>query len=121
MDLSPNQIKQMINMLQSMLPDTEAEESEPEQMSSIKTKKTKFSKSKNGFKNKFLSMSEKNMHKEDSEIDKKLSVSPPVARNRTTSLIKAKCRVCGRTEEVSIGMVGDVERFKCNKCAISAG
>lgn len=119
MDLSPKQIQQMIEMLQSMLPETEAEE--PEQISSIKTKKTKFSKSKGGFKNKFLSMDEKNMHKEDSEIDKKLCVNAPVARNRSAALIKAKCRVCGRTEEVNIGLVGDLERFKCNKCASSAG
>lgn len=121
MDLSPNQIKQMIELLQNMLPNSETEDEEETQISAIKTKKTKLSKSKKGYKNKFLSMDEKNMHKEDLEIDKKLSVNPPVLRNRSGSTIKARCRVCGRTETVSIGTVGDVERFKCNRCAISAG
>lgn len=122
MELSPNQIKQMIALLQTMLPqdgDNAVEEEERE--SPIKTKKTTVSKSKNKYKNKFLSMDEKNMHKEDSEIDKKLCVSPPVARNREASLVKVKCRVCGKSEQVSIGMVGDGDRYKCNKCSISAG
>lgn len=122
MDLSPDQIKQMIAMLQTMLPqDSNNTEEEEERVSAIRTKKTTVSKSKNKYNNKFLSMDEKNMHREDSEIDKKLCVNPPVARNRQTSLVKVKCRVCGRSEMVSIGMVGDTERFKCNKCSISAG
>lgn len=122
MDLTPDQIKQMIGMLQVMLASQtpKQEEEEDNFESPIKTKNTKLPKNKIR-ENKFEQMSERNLHKEDSEIDKRLSVQPPVARNRHSSLIDIACRVCGRKEKVSAGLVADRERYKCNKCSISAG
>jgi len=123
MDLTPDQLKQMISMLQVMLAAQGGQEQKEEEdnfESPIKTKKTKLPKNKVR-ENKFDKMSERNLHKEDSEIDKKLCVQPPVTRGRNPSLINVSCRVCGKKEEVSAGLVGDKERYKCNKCSISAG
>lgn len=73
------------------------------------------------FVNKFLSMSEANMHKDDVAIDKKLNKAPPTERSRQYQNIKVKCRVCGKEESVSPALVESRERYKCNKCATSPG
>jgi hypothetical protein len=84
-NLTPEQIKQMIQMLQSMLPKdvSKAEEAEDEFVSTIKTKKV--SAKKSNFKNKFNDMAEKNMHKEDIEIDKKLHTADPTPRRKNNA------------------------------------
>lgn len=72
--------------------------------------------------NLFLSMSEKDMHKNDVAIDQKLKSSQPVARNRPAALVDVKCRVCGKEESVSSQLIIDgVNRYKCNGCARGAG
>lgn len=71
--------------------------------------------------NKFDSMPEYRMHKEDVEIDKKLNVAPPSQRSRTYKPVDARCRVCGRVESVNPALVDSSERYKCNRCAASAG
>ena len=69
--------------------------------------------------NLFLSMPERNAHKEDSEIDKLLSVHPPTERSRASSLISVVCNSCGKTLEVSASIVPqERDRFICNNCQI---
>lgn len=125
MDLTPEQIQQMITMLQSMLPNSstkieEQEEEDTEFVSTIKTKKVSSGK-KSNFKNKFNDMPEKNMHKEDVLIDQKLNVSGPTPRRKNNSLTEAQCRVCGKKEVISAGLIMDKSRFKCNNCSSGAG
>lgn len=71
--------------------------------------------------NKFESMPEYKMHKEDVAIDKKLNVAPPSQRSRTYKPIDVRCRVCGRVESVSPSLVDSADRYKCNRCSASAG
>jgi len=72
--------------------------------------------------NKFEQMSEFRMHKDDCNIDKKLSVVPPVARMRDFEFIDVICRVCGRTESVAPSLMFDSpSRYKCNNCSTQAG
>lgn len=118
-NLTPDQIKQMISMLSAMLPQDAGTNDDDEFVSSIKTKKVTSKKS--NFKNKFLEMSEKNLHKEDTEIDKLLSVTAPTPRNRNNSTVKVRCRVCGKQEDISASLVLDKDRYKCNKCCSGAG
>lgn len=124
MDLNfnnPEQIKQLIAMLQQMLPSDNNTDDESETESPIKTKSTRSDKTKNR-KNKFLDMQEKNMHKEDIAIDKKLSITTPTPRNREFKPIDVRCRSCGRTEKVNPAIVPDsVDRYKCNRCSTTAG
>lgn len=117
--LSQEQIKGLISLLQNMLPsENDPEVTEPSTMP-IKTQKTKKSKSK--FLNKFDSMAESRMHKEDCLIDQKLSKLPPVPRTRQFTPITVVCRVCGKKESVNPALVDSIERYKCNKCCSSGG
>lgn len=131
-NLTPEQIQAMIQMLQSMLPDSLqksqikdtdiSEDENDEDEFAIKAIKTKRRHKKEKHINKFNSMPEKNLHKEDTIIDKKLRTQPPVVRARKFDMVKVVCRVCGRREEVSPGLIQDsVDRYKCNKCCTSAG
>lgn len=129
MNLDPQQIQQMIQLLQSMLPqqthspnnETNANDHEH----NIKTKRKSRDASKKNSKpslNKFDSMPERRMHKEDVAIDKKLSIQPPVPRARKFELVQAICRVCGKKEEVNPVLITDsLDRYKCNRCSGSAG
>lgn len=125
MDLNisdPEQIKQLINLLQGLLPKetTPTSDDNEEHLSpAIKTKTSKSSKRTS--KNKFLSMPEMKMHKDDCVIDQKLSKGPPTPRTRKFEPIDVACRSCGKKEKVSPDVIPDsVERYRCNKCA-SAG
>jgi len=127
MDLNinnPEQIKQLINLLQQLLPnnnDPKTDEEHSEENTSIRTKSIRSDKRKS-VKNKFLDMPEKNMHKSDSTIDKKLCINPPTPRNRKFVPIEVKCRSCGKTEKVNPAIVPEsVDRYKCNKCSSSSG
>ena len=125
MGLDKDDIKALIAILQKGLTDDDSA-SEPEQIvSQTKTKKTKQPKStvKSNSKliNKFNSMPEASMHKDDSLIDKKLSRFPPTERSRSYKPLSVKCRVCGSTEKINPSLVDSIERYKCNKCATSPG
>lgn len=125
MDLNldnPEQIKQLIMALQKLLPANEESETDEIDESTIKTKTVSMSK-KSKRKNKFVDMPEKNMHKDDSAVDKILSKMPPVARSREFTPVQVKCRICGETEEVSPSLItsDSKNRYKCNKCSTSAG
>ena len=117
--MSPNQIKQMIAMLKQMLPEDDTTEEQPTQKSGpIKTRDKKPRQTEN----KFESMMEKHLHKEDIEIDKKLKKYEPTPRIRTFDPLKVTCRVCGKSDKINPALLQDSpERYKCNNCARSAG
>ena len=121
-NLNPKQIQQMIEMLQKMLPAEETEEEPPEEVfeSPIKTKTLRKPQGKR--ENLFDQMMESKLHKEDVEIDKKLSATVgPIPRNRPSGLVDVHCRVCGKKEQVNAIVITDRDRYKCNKCAVGAG
>jgi len=120
---NPDQIKALIGLLSSLLPDQQnpsEEEADDIPDNAIKTKKARQNKKK--FVNKFLNMPEAKMHKEDTEIDKLLQVHPPTARQRDANLIDVTCRVCGKKETVAASLATESRgRYKCNTCSTNAG
>lgn len=131
--LSPNQITQMIEMLQSMLEQTSStdekktkEEVDPDGDFVVKKKKdvakqNPFSKKKKKkFVNSFNDMNEFQMHKEDVEIDKKLQKFPVTSRSRKYVPVTAQCRICGKQEKINPAFMHE-GRYKCNNCSQGAG
>jgi hypothetical protein len=121
---NPEQIHQLISLLKQLLPKDGEEDIETKEdfVSPIKTRGSR--KIQKGQRpNKFVDMPEKNMHKDDSAVDKILSKMPPVARSREFTPVQVKCRICGETEEVSPSLItsDSKNRYKCNKCSTSAG
>jgi hypothetical protein len=115
-NLSPSQIKQMIELLQSMLPKENIET--PPKTSSRKNNKKDTNKK---FINKFDTMTEAALHKEDKRIDEILSVHPPTPRTRKFDLIDATCRICGKKESINPVFLDAQDRYKCNSCSRSSG
>lgn len=126
---NPEQIKQMIGLLSALLESTSQDDvvdDEADTQTTTPTKQPNVAKSKKTKKiqreNKFLSMPEVNMHKEDPELAQKLYKQPPVARSRKLQMVSVRCRVCGKQEKVQASLLyGGVERFKCNKCSATPG
>lgn len=140
MDLNidnPEQIKKLIEALQQLLPKEDVQEAPKKQKTkstkksqsksrkvdefdnpNIKTKSTRLPKREQ---NKFLSMPERNMHKSDVLIDKKLCVQPPSPRTRTFEPVNVRCRSCGKSESVNPSILDSTDRYKCNKCSTMAG
>lgn len=124
---NPEQIKSLINVLQSLLDATsitnspEKTEEEPVLNSKIKTKGSrKINKEKTV--NKFEKMSEFRMHKDDIEVDKTLAKHPPVSRMREFEMVDVVCRICGKKETVNPSILYDSKsRYKCNNCSTQAG
>lgn len=131
MDLKPEQIQQMIGLLQSMLEAAQpsaSEDTEEQERPVHKIKNTNNRKKKSSNKtekkpvNIFDTMMEAKMHKDDCKIDKLLCVNEPTPRVREFTPIKVTCRVCGKTESINPVILTDAaERYKCNRCARSAG
>lgn len=132
MNVEKEKIEALINILQSMLVPETKEDIEEGSVSDVvmvdkKKKTTAKTKNKRGklrpqFVNKFDSMSERRMHKEDSVIDKKLNIIPPVPRERHFELVEVKCRICGKEEEVAPSLIVDgAARYKCNNCCTNSG
>jgi len=120
-NLSPEQIQQMIAMLQNMLPDNETEPAS-EQQTSVNPIKTVNRKPKQSTVNKFDQMMVASLHKEDIEIDKKLAKYDPTPRVRRFQPLDVVCRVCGKRESVSPNLLSDSpDRYKCNNCSRGAG
>lgn len=118
------QIQQLINALQALLPNNEPNNKKPpKNKNNIKTKKTRSDKKNNDDQeNKFLSMPEMNMHKSDTKIDKKLSQQPPTPRNRPFKYLDVTCRSCGKKDKVNPKILPEsADRYKCNKCSTNAG
>ena len=124
----PEKIQQLIDLLGSLLSDTEQE---PETTQKKRTKKkvtkkpraTRKKPDKQESTNKFLDMPEMNMHKEDGKIDEKLQQFPPTPRSRpSVESISVRCRICGREENISQGLLFEgANRYKCNKCSTQSG
>ena len=122
-------IEQIVDLLRSLVDDEPEKEEEVEtkpkrrttkkKSTTARTKKTTQSKAIST--NKFDSMPERNMFRDDVAIDRKLSVQPPSPRTRTYSTIAVTCRSCGKREEVNPGLVHDATRYKCNTCSQSGG
>lgn len=121
MSLSNEDIQQLISILQRGLTQGQPNDivDEPRKTTTKRTKKTNQQKPLKS-NNKFDSMMEKGMHKEDIEIDKKLAQHAPSARSREFSKTRVSCRVCGKTEEVNPSLVYE-GRYKCNKCSREPG
>ena len=142
MEIDENDFKQLIGLLKQLVEKT-SENSTPQQKVPIKedidedhsNKKTQAPKKtpkkqrgsvsrkneKSGFENKFLNMKEASMHKDDTEIDRKLNRLPPTQRSRRFEYIDARCRVCGKTEKVTPALAEARDRYKCNRCSASPG
>lgn len=113
---NPEQLRNLIEILSSLLPDTETDTSKSK--NNIRTNK---SKAQGSSVNLFDKMSERNLHKEDIEIDKILSKMPPSERNRQFAYVELVCRCCGKKEKCNPALVVDKTRYKCNKCSTTAG
>lgn len=113
MALNNDDIKQLISILQRGLVD----ESNDDKRSKKSTEKVK----ETTFVNKFDTMSESRMHKDDIEIDRKLNKLPPTQRARNYKPLTVTCRVCGKQESLNPSLVESIERHKCNRCSTSAG
>jgi hypothetical protein len=127
-ELSPAQIKQMIGMLKAMLPeDKEEAVAVKTDVSPLINPNTPIKDAGPSYRtgkhyNKFDEMMENKLHKQDTELQKKLSQYPPVPRNRSVSMVKATCRICGKSEEVSASLLYEGEaRYKCNSCSKGSG
>lgn len=120
---NPEQLKNLIQALQALLPNETEDAREPEAEEFTAPLRTKGSKRKiTKSKNKFVDMPEMNMHKDDVAIDKKLAKHPPVSRTRDFEMVDVVCRVCGRKETISPSLLFDApNRYKCNNCSTSAG
>lgn len=120
---NPEQIKGLIALLQSLVPeDDQANQEQPEPIASkMKTKSRGSKKKTKEDDNKFLSMPEFSMHKEDSKIDKILCNKLPVARSREYAMIDVVCRICGKKESVNPSLADSPARYKCNNCSTQAG
>jgi hypothetical protein len=137
MSLNNDDIKQLIAILQRGLTNEDNDDQNSSQKPKKKSKTTvdsqpkgsiiaentvvKDKKVKKPIVNKFCEMPEFNLHKEDTDFDKKVRRFPPTPRNRSFNYVKVKCRLCGKEEEISPSLVESVERYKCNKCCTVSG
>ena len=126
MALDNNDIQQLIALLQKLVINNQDENDvKPNKTRKPRIKKSKDSETPTNTKkkstNKFNSMPEMHMFKEDTEIDKKLQKFPPTPRNRKFEFVKVQCRVCGKKDKVAPSLLETTERYKCNKCSTGAG
>lgn len=127
MSLNNEDIKQLIAILQKGLSnENDSDQTEVKQEQTQPKRKTKQTNSKKKASskqspksyNKFDSMPEHNMHREDSKVDQLLIKYPPTQRSREFEHINVVCRVCGKKESVSPTLVYEApNRYKCNKCS----
>ena len=73
-----------------------------------------------------LTVEEKKQLEEASKSDKEMGAHEPRERpvkvNKGDNRIEMRCRVCGKAERVSPGLVPpEKDRFKCNSCCCRAG
>lgn len=121
MGLEKEDIMALIAILQKGLTDDE-EGVKSQDVPDTKSKRKTRTSSNEFSTNKFDSMAERNMHKQDTEIDKKLwGNNQPIERNREFQQVAVQCRVCGKEDTVNSILVEGKERYKCNKCASSSG
>jgi hypothetical protein len=135
MPLDNDDIKQLIAILQKGLSsESGQEESVPETLEKPRRKRGKIPKintappkstissKKSQSSNRFDLMMEKNLHKEDLEVDKLLSKYPPTIRSREFTPVEVKCRVCGTEDSINPALMNDApNRYKCNRCSKEPG
>jgi hypothetical protein len=117
-------IEQIYKLLMTLVDEEDNQEQIPQKTESKSTRNKKTSptrKSKTQSNNKFDSMPEKNMFREDVEIDRKLSVVEPCPRTRSFHTIEVSCRVCGKKDKLNPALVNEPTRYKCNNCSKSGG
>lgn len=128
MGLDPEDIKQLIAILQKGLTDNDDQKASTSPQ--VKSNKGDITTNKGGRRrrhqpehiNMFVDMPESKMHKDDAIIDQKLKKFPPTPRSRHATIVDVKCRVCGKEESVSSKILPESkDRYKCNKCATSGG
>ena len=74
-----------------------------------------------------LTAAEREELNEASRSDKEMGAhearqSPRPPKKKVNHRVEVRCRICGKTEEVSPGIVPpERDRFKCNACCCSAG
>lgn len=129
MSIDNRDLKQLISILQKMIVDNDTDDEQEEQPpktipapkkpTALKTRSKKVADTEHF--NKFSDMPEKNMHKEDTLIDKKLNVNGPTPRSRSFNFVDVVCRVCGKKESVNPVLIDSVSRYKCNSCSTSSG
>lgn len=120
-DTNPEDLKKIIAILQAVVGAKDSDTQPEPQPTAIKSKGKKRQPLDGNNHNKFLDMQEKNMHKEDTAFQQKVSKHPPVPRSRPFTPISVRCRVCGNVEEVNPRLVESPDRYKCNNCSGSAG
>lgn len=129
MGLNQDDIKALIAILQKGLSNEDSVIDEQSRPKTVKKKRaqhqtlktTKKAKKTKKSTNKFNSMAEMNMHKEDCAFDRKVLKNDPVPRRSAFIPVSARCRVCGKSEKVDPSLVESIDRYKCNKCSSSAG
>jgi len=125
-------IEQIVDLLRSLVDDEpETEEVKPAKKRQTKKKtirkksstarNRKTTSTKTTSINKFDSMPERNMFRDDVAIDKKLSVQPPSPRTRSYTTINVTCRSCGKSYSLNPALVHDATRYKCNTCSQAGG
>jgi hypothetical protein len=128
-------VEQIYKLLLALIDDNTKKESVIEESIETKPKKTRKTKpkkqqetfnvtdreQKSKFTNKFDSMPERNMFKDDVEIDRKLRVMEPCPRTRSFHTIEVTCRVCGKKDNINPVLANETTRYKCNTCARSGG
>ena len=72
-----------------------------------------------------LTASEREELEEASRSDREMGAhdqNPRPPKKKTNHQVEMRCRICGKTEKVSPGIVPpERDRFKCNACCCSAG
>jgi hypothetical protein len=135
MPLDNDDIKQLIAILQKGLSsDSEKDESVAETVEKPRRKRGKIPQINTALpksttrnkklesSNRFDLMMEKNLHKEDLEVDKLLSKYPPTIRSREFTPVEVKCRVCGTEDSINPALMNDApNRYKCNRCSKEPG
>lgn len=129
-NVDTNKLKQLLMAMIDTLDEADSNENSSIQQPDIIQSNPKPQKTNNRNKRKpyasgenlFLNMQEKDMHKNDVEIDKKLAPKQLTSRNRPSTMIEVKCRVCGKEESVSSQLITDsIGRYKCNNCSRGSG
>lgn len=132
-NVDTNKLKQLLMAMIDTLDEADSNEDSSVQQSDVvqssqKPQKTNNRNNRNKRKpyasgeNLFLNMQEKDMHKNDVEIDKKLAPKQLTSRNRPSTMIEVRCRVCGKEESVSSQLITDgAGRYKCNNCSRGSG
>jgi hypothetical protein len=126
MALNNDDIKQLIAILQKGL-ETEDDQpiAKPKRKRAKAVKKHTKTFDNNEKVKEILGIDLKSLHREDIDIDKKLSGSRNnnyKSKRTPIKLVDVTCRICGKREQISPTLLFDSpSRYKCNSCCSSPG